>query len=108
MSAVSLLDGFTDEARLFRSAVTHGMQQRERRFALIEIVTDIFAQRFAIGAVIEQVVDQLEGGAEIAPVILQATFLFLTAASKNARALGRRLKQTRRFAVRSPACSSLR
>ncbi|MNY33037.1 hypothetical protein D3C86_1672900 [compost metagenome] len=80
----------------------HGMQQGQRRFALVKIVTGIFTQGAAVGAVIEQVVDQLEGGAKIAAVILQRFFFCLAGARKDRRRLCRRFEQACGFAVDHP------
>ncbi len=84
MAAVALLNGFTDHLRLLGRTVTHGMQQRQGRFAFVEIVAHVFTQRLAIGAVVQQVVDKLEGGTEIAAVILQPLLLCFATACQNA------------------------
>ncbi|MNH39428.1 hypothetical protein D3C79_1005960 [compost metagenome] len=55
-------------------AVTHGVQQGQCGLPFVQIVTGIFTQGAAVGAVIEQIVDQLESGAEITAVILQRFF----------------------------------
>ncbi len=94
MSAVTLLDSAANQLRLFRRAVTHGMQQRQRWFTFVQVIADVFTQRFAIGAVVEQVVDQLEGGAQVAAIILQPFLLLWRTASQQAGTLGGCFEQT--------------
>ena len=51
-------------ARFFRRAVRHREQQRQRRLAFAQVVADVLAERGRIAFVVEQVVDELERGAQ--------------------------------------------
>ncbi|MNP20693.1 hypothetical protein D3C76_1132770 [compost metagenome] len=99
MSAVSLFDSLADELRLIRRSVAHGVQQRQSRFAFVQVVTDVFTEGFAIRTVIKQIINQLERCAQITTIVLQSTLLLLRAACQNAGALSSGFKQTRSFAV---------
>jgi hypothetical protein len=44
----------------------HGMDQRQRGLALGQVVAEVLAQGFGIGGVVEHVVGDLEGEAQIA------------------------------------------
>jgi hypothetical protein len=45
MAAIALLNRFTDHLRLLCVAVAHGMQQRQGRFAFVQVIADVFTQR---------------------------------------------------------------
>ncbi|MNE62665.1 hypothetical protein D3C80_1579580 [compost metagenome] len=83
MTAAALLNGFADHGRLRAVAVSHGVQQGQRGLPFVQIVTGIFTQCAAVGAVIEQIVDQLECGAEIAAIILQRFFFCFAGLGKD-------------------------
>ena len=57
----ALLDGLAHQRGLFRGAFAHGVDQRQGGFAFGQIVADVLAQGGGVAAVVEQVVDQLEG-----------------------------------------------
>ena len=99
MAAISLLNRFTDHLRLVGRSVTHGVEQRQGRFAFVQVIANVFAERLAVRTVVQQIVNQLEGCAQIAAIVLQAFFLRFGTARQNAGALGRRFKQARGFAV---------
>ncbi len=99
MATISLLDRFTDHFRLVSGSVVHGMEQRQGRFTFVEVIADVFAERFAISTVVQQIVNQLECGPQITAVVLQPFFLRSGTASQNAGTLRRGFKQARGFAV---------
>lgn len=57
----AFLDRLANQRGLFGGAFAHGVDQRQGRLALGQIVTDVLAQGLGVAAVVQQVVDQLEG-----------------------------------------------
>ncbi len=102
MATISLLDSFPDHFRLLWGAVAHRMEQRQRWLAFVEVIADVFTERFAIRAVIQQIINQLECGAEVTAIVLKPFFLSFATARQNARALRGCFKQTCGLAVNHP------
>src|SRR5690349_3939103 len=68
--AVAMLERFqraAPEAALLSVAAAEGEDDRQGDLALLEIVADRLAELGLLGRVVEHVVDQLEGDAEIEP-----------------------------------------
>ena len=99
MATISLFDRLTDHFRLVFSSVAHRMKQRQGRFAFVQVIANVFAERFAVRTVVQQIINQLEGCPQIATIVLEPFFLSLRTASQNAGALRGRFKQARCFAV---------
>ena len=66
MAAISLLNRFTDHLRLVGRSVTHGVEQRQGRFAFVQVIAHVFAERLAVRTVVQQIINQLEGRTQIA------------------------------------------
>src|SRR4029434_1158914 len=64
---VALPQRSVPERTLAFRAPTEGQDNRQSDFSLTEIVADIFAQLCGLAAVIERIVDELKGKAEIHP-----------------------------------------
>jgi hypothetical protein len=62
------LDATADDAALFLVACAQRIYKRECRLALGQVVAEVLAELFAVRAVVEHVVDQLERGAEMPAV----------------------------------------
>ena len=62
------LDAAADDAALVLVAGALRLYKRKRRLALGQVVAEVLAELFAVRAVIEHVVDQLERGAEMTSV----------------------------------------
>src|ERR1700688_2148082 len=63
--AATALDGGTDEAR--DPGITHaqGVDQRERRLALGQVLTEVLAPGLGVGAVVQHIIYELVGGAQM-------------------------------------------
>ena len=68
----ALFDGEADQRALLVVAMAQRMQQRQRGFAFGEIVAEVLAARRRIRLVIEHVIDELVGGAEMFAVSARA------------------------------------
>ncbi len=99
MAAISLLNRFTDHFRLVGRSVAHGVEQRQGRFAFVQVITNVFAERLAVRTVVQQIIYQLECRTQITTIVLQPFFLGLGTVSQNAGTLGGCFKQARGFAV---------
>ena len=55
-------------------AVLHCINQREGGFALRQVVAQVFAEAGFVGLVVERIVDQLEGGADVLAVARERLF----------------------------------
>ena len=53
------------------SLCSHGVDQRQRGLALGEVVAEVLAQRLRVGGVVEHVVGDLEGIAQVHAVVVQ-------------------------------------
>lgn len=102
MASISLLDSLPDHFRLLWCTIAHRVEQRQRWLAFVQVIADVFTERFAIRAVVQQIINQLERGAEVTAIVLKAFFLRFATASQNARALRGGFEQTCGLAVNHP------
>ena len=65
------LDRLADHVPFRRAALVHGVDQRQGRLALGQVVADVLAEFLGGGVVVQGVVHQLEGKAQVAAVIHQ-------------------------------------
>ena len=91
--------GLPHQGFLLRTAHLHGPYQGQCGFAFGQIVSDVFADLLTGGAVIQGVVDDLEGGAEVQAIFLEGLFLGLGDACENAPELGAGFEALRWFPV---------
>jgi hypothetical protein len=75
------------------------MDQRQRRFAFGQVVAEVLAAGGRVGAVVEHVVDQLVGGAEVPAEARQRALHRLRGAADHRGDLGAGLEQLRGLAV---------
>ena len=61
----AFLDGAAYQAGLGFGALAHGVDQRQGRFAFGQVVADVLAEGLGVALVIQQIVDQLEGNAQV-------------------------------------------
>src|ERR1700734_987823 len=85
VGALALFQGPAPEFALFRPPAPERQHHRQGDLSLAEIVADILAELGRRAAVIERVVDELKGDAEIGAVALAAGDLRLAAAGENRR-----------------------
>ena len=92
-------DAVADQLGFGPAAVAHGVDQRHRRLALEQVVADVLAHGAGVPGVVEGVVDQLEGRAEMPPDGLESLFDFRRRPGEPGAALRRGLEQDRGFVV---------
>jgi hypothetical protein len=63
--APAALDGMAHTGSVLGAAVLHHMDQRKRRLAFGQIVADMLAGIGLVARIVEDVIDQLEGGADV-------------------------------------------
>ena len=90
---ITLFDRAAHHGSLFRCAVLHGVNQRQRGFAFSEIVTKMFAGLLFVRRVIQHIVDQLECGAEVHAVSGGGFFIRAGCSAENRAQAHRRLEQ---------------
>src|SRR5690606_40035566 len=95
MASITLLDSLPDHFRLLWCAIAHRVEQRQRWLAFVQVIANVFTERFAIRAVVQQIINQLERGAEVTAVVLKPFFLSFATACQNAGALRGDRKSTR-------------
>ena len=95
----AFLDRLAHQGGLFRRTFSHGVDQRQGRLALGQVVTDVLAQGFGVAAVIQQVVYQLEGYAQVIAEGAQGFALLGRRFAQGRGAVGRGFEEHRGFAA---------
>src|SRR5262245_66442924 len=94
-----VLDARPDRGLLFCGAVLQRIYKRKGRFALGQVVPQVLAQLVAIGAVFEDIVDQLEGSTEVPAVARHGGLEALATPAQDGGNLRAGLEQLRGRAV---------
>jgi len=89
----AMFDGLAHTSGLFWCAVLHDVNQRERRFAFSQIVAEMLARLCLTAGVVEYIVDELEGRAQMHTVLGQLLLNLSRGAADNGAQPRRRLKQ---------------
>src|SRR4029453_19036044 len=82
-----------------RAAPLQQENDGQRDLAFAQIAADGLAKRRLVGRVIEEIVDQLKGDAEIEPEVSQRLFLFLADTAQHSADLGAAAEQVRALAA---------
>ena len=93
MLFIAGLDAGPYQRSLCRRAMVHQVDQRQRRFALAQIIPDILADRIGIARIIQHIVDQLKRGADRAAIFRSGTNPGVTGAGDQGADLGFRFEQ---------------
>ena len=75
---LAVQDGLTDDLAVFGRTHFHHADERQGGFALTQVVADVLAQSLALAGVVEHIVDDLEGGAQVSAVGRGGIFQLLT------------------------------
>lgn len=97
VAALAILQGALPEGALFRRAAPEGQHDGQGDLALAEIVADILAECRHPAAIIQRIVDKLEGDAEIAAVGFERRGLGAVALRNDGADLGGGGKKRRRL-----------
>ncbi len=81
------------------SALAHRVDQRQRGLALGQIIADVFAKGVCIAAIIQEIVDQLEGHTQMVTKGAQGFTLLVTGLGEGAGTVSRGLEQHRGLAA---------
>ena len=65
---LAVQDGLTDDLAVFGRTHFHHADERQGGLALTQVVADVLAQGLALAGVVEHIVDDLEGGAQVSAV----------------------------------------
>src|SRR5690606_15116523 len=91
----AFLNGVAYQGGLLLGAFTHGVDQRQGRLAFGKVVADVLAQTGGVALVVEQVVDQLEGDAQVVAKGAQGFALRLVGAGQGSCCMSGGLEQHR-------------
>ncbi len=91
--------GAADHLGLAAIRVPERVDERQRRLAFGEVVADVLAELLGVAVVVERVVDQLEGDAEVLAVAGERRFDGCGRVRDDRGDLGARFEQPRRLAV---------
>ena len=75
ITAIGILQCGAHIRRRLLTALVHQINQRQRRLAFGQIVADIFADLFGVAGIVQHIVNNLEGRADIHTVIPQRGLL---------------------------------
>ena len=92
MLAPAALDDITYQISPCRSAVPQGVDERQCRLALGEIVAEVLTASLGIGLVIQNVVDELIGGTQMTAESRERSLLRLACPAEHGRDFGACLK----------------
>src|SRR5579872_2544062 len=79
--------------------ISQRVDQRQRRFSLGQVITEVLATLFGIGLIIEHIVDQLICGPQMPSIDRERTLGGLVRATDHGRNLTTRLEQARSLAI---------
>ena len=99
VALIAVFERALPEAAVVGVAAAVGENDRQRDLAFAEIVADRFSEQGLLAGIIERIVHQLEGDAEIATEGFKRGLFVLRPLGDNRADLGRRGKQRCRFGV---------
>ncbi len=83
LGAITLFNRLADHLALWLCTVGDGVDQRQCGFTFGEVVTYVLTQFFGVGSVVQQVIGQLEGGAQVFAIVGQRRFHFAVATGQH-------------------------
>ena len=95
----AFLDGTADHAALGIVTVLHRINQGKSGFSLRQVIAQVLAQAGFVGLVIERIVDQLEGGADVLAEPCERLFYDRRGIAQYGADLRSCLEQPRGFAI---------
>ena len=108
LDQTAFFDGLANHLALAAIAVLHCVDQGESGFPLRQVIAEVFPEAGLVGLVVERIVNQLKGGADVPAVSGKGILDERRGVAEHRADLCAGLEQPRGFAVESRRCSAPR